>query len=1350
MSQKIYTNLDIKGNATIGDITNATSDTDKFLVSDAGVVKYRTGSEMLSDLGVAPGVASNVQHQVKAGVAISKGQAVYVTSADGTNMIVGLASNASEATSSKTMGLLDNTVAINGFANVITEGLLSGLNTIGANAGDPVWLGTNGNLIYGLSNKPSAPAHLVFIGIVTRVNANNGEIFIKAQNGFELNEIHDVDLKTTSPSGNEILAFEGAPVNLWKNKTIPSVLGYTPVPTSRTITINGNTQDLSANLSFSIASGVTSFNTRTGAITLTSGDVTNALGYTPYNATNPNGYITSSGSISGNAATATNADYANSAGYAGNSNTLDGYDSSYFATASHTHIISPVAESSVSPSGISIQAGPGGGNAQGWLYPYGTKLSAITGAGRSFEIMSTTYPDGQLVLRTLGSGGTWDSWKTILDTSNYSTYAVPAARTITINGTSYDLSANRSWTVTGTETDTLATVTARGNTTSTGVGFNAYVDILNQNSVYWYNSGNGIAARTYFDGGTFNLDRSLWVTASIYGDIFYDRNNSGYYIDPASTSNLNAINFISLYSNRAGAAGPTINIDNVGSSTWPILFKTSDVGNDNESGFWTSSLGYPDMRLRKDDGTVRALISSWERSYTTYGLTDATDMRAPIFYDTDNTGYYLNPASSSYLNVLNCANVVNGAFLGVSNTSNSSGNGISLYNGGGSGQPTYGLMFAGTGTFGTHGSITSDWSTYFTMNDDSSRGWIFKRGTTNVASISGGGILQTSGYMYSSTYMQAGQSMYSPIYYDANDTSYYVDPASVSRLGKRNYLGTSSNWDLGSLNGANDYITNLHFQGHEDFWIGSGNTSWYTTATTSHHDLLINTMQSDATYTRGITFTASMGGASVYRMGRWYSSTSSASSYLNVDGSVRTPIFYDSNDTGYYVDPNGSSQMSTINAVRFASVMGSQSPDNSHPGFGIRPFYSWNIGQANNSGAGYSNGITIGSNPGDQAYGFQIVQNMWDDQLYFRRYNSGWQGWRTALDSSNYTGYRDWGGNAIYAGILYDGNNTAYYVDPNGASRMGTVNADLLRSYGNLYLDNDYGRTVVGVYSSTRYQGVFAMGDSYKLPTDGTTTGSLYGLAWSHPNAGGVAGNLNTHGLLAMENGTWLASLTGSTRARDDMRAPIFYDNNNTGYYVDPAGNSNMSAVYADNWFRARGNTGLYGQDYGIHFYPQTGSAWSITGSGGNIELQFRSNHNSTIRGYVYADTSNNIGFLTSGGGWRLRCDDSGNAIATGDVTAYSDRRVKENIHTIDNALDKVNNLRGVYYTRIDSEDKQRKVGVIAQETLEVLPEVVGQDTDGMYNVAYGNITAVLIEAIKEQQKQIEELKELVNQLIKK
>jgi hypothetical protein len=181
---------------------------------------------------------SRLQHQVKAGVAINKGQAVYVTSADGTNMIVGLASNASEATSSKTMGLLDATVSTNGFANVVTEGLLDGLDTSTAGAaGDPVWLGTGGNLIYGLGSKPYAPAHLVFIGIVTRKNANNGEIFVKVQNGFELNEIHDVDLKTNLPTAGQLLRYDSD--GLWKNWS-PNYL-TAEADTLATVTTRGNT-----------------------------------------------------------------------------------------------------------------------------------------------------------------------------------------------------------------------------------------------------------------------------------------------------------------------------------------------------------------------------------------------------------------------------------------------------------------------------------------------------------------------------------------------------------------------------------------------------------------------------------------------------------------------------------------------------------------------------------------------------------------------------------------------------------------------------------------------------------------------------------------------------------------------------------------------------------------------------------------------------------------------------------------------------------------------------------------------------------------------------------------------------
>ena len=161
--------------------------------------------------------ASTLQHAVKAGEIMTKGQAVYVSSANGTNMIVTKASNATEATSSKTMGLIIQNLANNGQGYVITEGLLDGLNTAAAVDGDPVWLGTGGNLIYGLANKPTAPAHLVFIGIVTRANVSNGEIFVRVQNGFELQELHNVAI--TSPTGGAGLEYQTS-TSLWIDASI--------------------------------------------------------------------------------------------------------------------------------------------------------------------------------------------------------------------------------------------------------------------------------------------------------------------------------------------------------------------------------------------------------------------------------------------------------------------------------------------------------------------------------------------------------------------------------------------------------------------------------------------------------------------------------------------------------------------------------------------------------------------------------------------------------------------------------------------------------------------------------------------------------------------------------------------------------------------------------------------------------------------------------------------------------------------------------------------------------------------------------------------------------------------------
>jgi hypothetical protein len=101
------------------------------------------------------------------------------------------------------------------------------------------------------------------------------------------------------------------------------------------------------------------------------------------------------------------------------------------------------------------------------------------------------------------------------------------------------------------------------------------------------------------------------------------------------------------------------------------------------------------------------------------------------------------------------------------------------------------------------------------------------------------------------------------------------------------------------------------------------------------------------------------------------------------------------------------------------------------------------------------------------------------------------------------------------------------------------------------------------------------------------------------------------------------------------------------------------------------------------------------------------------------------------------------------DIAAYSDARVKEDVITISGALEKVRSMRGVTYKRIGLESDKRFMGVIAQEVLPHAPEVVHQDEDGMYSVSYQNMVGLLIEAMKEQQQQIDELKEQLNKYLK-
>ena len=166
-------------------------------------------------------------------VTINKGQPVYAFGASGDRMSVKLANNTSEATSSKTVGLVfSSSIAAGGLGFVITQGVLSNVNTAAYSAGDTLYVGNTAGAL--TNTMPTAPNHLTRIGIVERSNSGNGLIYVLVQNGFQLDELSDVDITSTLPVNKDVLTYVTGTNNLWKPRSISTILGYTPANAAET------------------------------------------------------------------------------------------------------------------------------------------------------------------------------------------------------------------------------------------------------------------------------------------------------------------------------------------------------------------------------------------------------------------------------------------------------------------------------------------------------------------------------------------------------------------------------------------------------------------------------------------------------------------------------------------------------------------------------------------------------------------------------------------------------------------------------------------------------------------------------------------------------------------------------------------------------------------------------------------------------------------------------------------------------------------------------------------------------------------------------------------------------------
>lgn len=206
----------------------------------AGRVAWNDGTGT-AQLGLKGGVTSlDVGEQKFArvyndtGATLSKGQVVYISGAQGNRISVKLAKADSDSTSAQTIGFVAESIAAGAEGWVITDGTLSGLVTTGLTDGAVVYLSATTAGAY-TTVKPSAPVHTVILGFVQRVHASAGSFYVKCDNGYELDELHNVSA-TSATSGNTLIY--DAVAGLWKAANLTDGGGITITEGAGTITVS--------------------------------------------------------------------------------------------------------------------------------------------------------------------------------------------------------------------------------------------------------------------------------------------------------------------------------------------------------------------------------------------------------------------------------------------------------------------------------------------------------------------------------------------------------------------------------------------------------------------------------------------------------------------------------------------------------------------------------------------------------------------------------------------------------------------------------------------------------------------------------------------------------------------------------------------------------------------------------------------------------------------------------------------------------------------------------------------------------------------------------------------------------
>jgi len=189
------------------------------LAPDATPTVTNSGTNLnaVLDFGFPSGSTTQVRAQVRneTGATLAKGTVVYINGGAGNKVTVTKAIATGDATSAQTFGIVITDITNNQNGYVCVLGLVENLNTSAYTEGQQLYLSPTTAGAW-TTTKPSAPYHMVYVGIVERVHVNQGTVLVRIQNGFELEELHNVAI--ASVANGDLLVYESA-TSLWKNKS---------------------------------------------------------------------------------------------------------------------------------------------------------------------------------------------------------------------------------------------------------------------------------------------------------------------------------------------------------------------------------------------------------------------------------------------------------------------------------------------------------------------------------------------------------------------------------------------------------------------------------------------------------------------------------------------------------------------------------------------------------------------------------------------------------------------------------------------------------------------------------------------------------------------------------------------------------------------------------------------------------------------------------------------------------------------------------------------------------------------------------------------------------------------------